>query len=494
MRYRYLLPGLLSLLTSETAWGQAPKIVGYRQEILSLLASNGEIPFWMRANQNGIVPRGQTLVSLRSAWQLDYRATPSTAADSLFRRGHKLDWGWGLEAVANGGSTKQLLASQAYLKARVGAIEVWAGRRRETYGLGSDSPLSSGSYIWSGNALPLVKFQLAIPEFWPAKSFLSIKGSFAQGWFADGFVQGSLLHQKSIYIRVGKPFSRVRGYIGFNHQVQWAGHTTHLPNAFIRGQQFPSTWRDYGLVITGASLNEQTDLDTTRYSDFDRGNRVGNHLGTVDLGLEVKMGKLSMLLYRQNIYEDGSLYYLTNIADGLNGIRLRNSQSTTTQGFRLSELTLEYLNTFSQGGEAFINEDNRRRGRDNYFNHGQYRDGWSYMGRSIGTPFIAPQTDLRPELPQYTFFNNNRVRVFHVGVSGQFMDGLTFLVKASYSQNAGSYQESFSPIIDQQSMIVSAGWRLTKNLRLTGSMAMDRGALYTTNTGFSLGLVQAGSL
>ncbi|ARK08842.1 capsule assembly Wzi family protein [Fibrella sp. ES10-3-2-2] len=493
MNYLFLLTTWLGLLTSQLACGQSPKPLSYKQELFSALATTGELPFWMRANQYGLVPRTQALISLRSGWQLAYRQAPVTAADSTWARRHRLDWGGGVQVVASGGPVRQLLLPEAYVKARLGALELWAGRRREVYGLGGDSPLSSGSYIWSGNALPLVKLQLAIPEFWPTNSFLSLKGTFAHGWFNDGFVQGSLLHQKSVYLRLGKPLARVKAYAGFNHQVQWAGRTARLPRAFVHGEQFPASGRDYWLVVTGASLNEQANLDTARYSDFDRGNRVGNHLGTVDLGLDVTIGKVSVLLYRQNIYEDGSLYYLTNIADGLNGIRLRNQVSNNRRGFRLTELTLEYLNTFSQGGGEFINEDNRRRGRDDYFNHGQYRDGWSYLGRTIGTPFIAPQTDLRSNLPLFTYFNNNRIRVFHLGLSGQLVDRLTFLLKASYSRNAGTYQEPFASLVDQQSALLSVDWRLTKSgLRVTGSAALDRGGLYTTNTGFSLGLVQAG--
>ncbi|NID13431.1 hypothetical protein [Fibrivirga algicola] len=83
----------------------------------------------------------------------------------------------------------------------------------------------------------------------------------------------------------------------------------------------------------------------------------------------------------------------------------------------------------------------------------------------------------------------------HLGLSGQLVDQLTFLLKASYSRNAGTYQEPFSPLADQASALFALDWRLPrKGLRLTGSVALDRGELYTTNTGFSLGLVQTGSL
>ena len=51
------------------------------------MATKGEIPFWMRANQYGIVPRGERVLSIRSAWRRDYREAlepPSTASCNGF--------------------------------------------------------------------------------------------------------------------------------------------------------------------------------------------------------------------------------------------------------------------------------------------------------------------------------------------------------------------------------------------------------------------------
>lgn len=461
-------------------------------------ATVGELPFWFRANQYGIVPRGQTVYSLRSAWQTDYRPAPKTRGDSAWAELEKIDWGWGLQGVANvlaTGRNIQVLVPEGYIKAKFKAVEAWAGRRKETYGLGSDSPVGSGSYSWSGNALPMLKVQIGLPEFWPAKSRFSMKGTFGQGWFDNGFVEYSLLHQKSFYVRWGRPTARFKLYGGFNHQVQWAGRTKRLTNEFIKDNQFPSSLQAYWYTIAGTSLNTIRNIDTTRYSTFDRGNRVGNHLGTVDLSAEIRFGQASLLLYRQSIYEDGSLFYLINIQDGLHGMRILNRKADKPRGLRINELVLEFLNTFSQGGDAFVDGDPQRRGRDDYFNHGQYRDGWAYKGRTLGTPFIAPATDLDPELPQYAFTNNNRVRVYHAGVSGQVTDGITFSLKASYSQNAGTYQAPFGPVAEQRSAIALLGVRLSpKGFWLHSSAALDRGDLYLNNTGFSLGLVKTGEL
>lgn len=495
MKHTGVLVLFLNLIIGGSVYGQTPKSISYYQEIQSLFSTTGEIPFWMRANQYGIVPRGQTVNSLRSAWRLDYRDAPRTAVDSVWERTRKTDWGWGVDAVGNVGSVTRLVVPEAYVKAKVGPVEGYAGRRREVFGLGGGAALSSGSFAWSGNALPLFKVQVAIPDFWPANSALSVKGSFAHGWFNNGFVQNSLLHQKTLYVRIGKPASVINLYAGFNHQVQWAGRTKQLGNEFIRADQFPSSLRAYWWVVSGASLNTRDNIDTTLYSNFDRGNRVGNHLGTVDVGAEVKIGQLSVLLYRQNLYEDGSLFYLINIADGLNGLRIRNRKVGKATGLRLNEIVVEYLNTFSQGGSTFVEGDPKHRGRDDYFNHGQYRDGWSYKGRTIGTPFIAPATDLRADLPQYAFTNNNRISVYHAGLSGQISDRVTFLLKASYSQNAGTYQVPFAPQRKQRSAILATELRLgKKGFRATASGAVDRGDLYTSNTGFSVGLLKRGKL
>ena len=500
MQFRCL--SVLTLLCG-AAQAQAPKPLLYRQQMLAMSATGGELPFWFRANQYGIVPRGQTVYSVRSAWSVDYRPTPKTKGDSAWADIQKIDWGWGLEGVANVARypeqnrepMRQILVPEGYIKAKYKAMEAWAGRRRETYGLGGDSPVGSGSYSWSGNALPMLKVQLGIPDYWPAQSRFSMKGTFAQGWFNKGFVEQSLLHQKSFYVRWGRPTARLKFYGGFNHQVQWAGRTKRLTNEFIKDNQFPSSLKAYWYTIAGTSLNTVRNIDTTRYSLFDRGNRVGNHLGTLDLGAEIRIGKTSLLLYRQSIYEDGSLFYLSNIQDGLHGMRIRNHKTGIPRGLRLTDLVLEYLNTFSQGGDAFVEGDPYRRGRDDYFNHGQYRDGWAYKGRTLGTPFIAPATDLNPNLPPYLANNNNRVRVYHAGLSGQITDRITISLKASYSQNAGTYQAPFIPIVEQRSALATIGFRLgRKGFWLNTAAAFDRGNLYANNTGFMVGLVKTGEL
>ncbi|XWW45954.1 hypothetical protein JYG30_00370 [Fibrella sp. USSR17] len=491
-----LLP--LFILCSLSVFAQTRKPLSYQIELGSYVPFRGDIPFWQRANQYGIVPgnegeRSEPVATLRGGLKANYYGKPTSRIDSLRAVHRRVDWGWGFDMVLNSTSLNQkltLLVPEAYAKVKYRGVELYAGRRRELIGL-VDSTVSSGSYIWSGNALPPLKIQIGTDGWQSLGKAFAINVFYAQGWFEyDRFVKGSMLHQKALYLRLGKPNWRVWVYGGMNHQVQWGGSNESLPGEFIRRNQLPSTLRDYADLVLGTSLGNRI-VDTTVYSPFDTGNRIGNHLGTIDLGVTLRANKFDMVFYRQSIYEDGSLFYLINIADGLNGLKIQNKRSGSS-GLRLNKVVLEFLSTMSQGGNTFINSDPASRGRDNYFNHGQYRDGWSRYGRTIGTPFIPPATDLPASFPGAFFTNNNRVRVYHVGLSGQLSSQVGFSGKFSYSQNAGTYDSPFSA--NQFSGLVGLTTQLPwlGGSVFTSSLAYDKGDLYPDNLGIFASLKKEG--
>ncbi len=485
---------LACLVFCSTCFSQTSKPLRYRSEIGSYFTTSGETPFWLRANQYGIVPRETSLMTLRHAMRVDYHDTPKTKLDSLRAANRRIDWGWGAEAVLNAGSTYKLLIPEAYVKVKFGkGLEVWAGRRREIIGL-VDSTLTSGSYAWSGNTLPMLKIQIAVTDYMPRNGLFGFKGFYAHGWFEeDRFIKNILLHQKALYGRFGKPHWRLKLYGGINHQVMWGGNTERLPGSVIKNNQLPNRFSDYIDVVTASALGNRTDIDTNRISSFDRENRIGNHLGTVDVGFEYTGRHFSIFAYRQNIYEDGSLFYLINIQDGLNGLRLRNLRPVNRNGFQIQNILLEYLYTESQGGALFL-ENASQRGRDNYFNHSQYQDGWSRFGMTMGTPFISPSGDSRTDLPRYGFTNNNRVAVMHVGLSGQAYDFLRFQLKASYSENLGTYEVPFAQMVRQFSSVLSlsAPIPILGGITANASVATDMGDLYNNSVGFYVGIRKEG--
>ncbi|MGM9508448.1 capsule assembly Wzi family protein [Larkinella sp. GY13] len=460
-------------------------------EVGGFYGSSKQTPFWLRSNQYGTVPTDLPYASVRTGLRWDSRFYPIDDNTPIKKRDF-FGFGYGVELVGNtgAGSKTTLIIPELYGKLRAGAFELVAGRRREVVGL-VDSTLSSGSFSWSGNALPLPKIQIGLSQYTPiplTAGILSVRGFFAHGWFEQkNFVSRAFLHQKALYARIGKAKWPVKLYAGFNHQAEWGGTTSELSDGLIKEGRFPSNFQAYSYMVTGSSLGYNPGVDTTYYSRFDRENRIGNHLGSIDVGLEFSTKKMSILLYRQSVYEDGSLFYRTNLEDGLNGIRFR-SLKPATSGFRITGAVVELLYTKSQGGSVFEAAD-KLRGRDNYFNHSQYRSGWSYFGQGIGTPFITPMTTARPDLPQYGFFSNNRVRAFHTGLQGGFGRNCTFQMKLSYSENFGTYDVPFPNTVEQFSSLLQVGVPLNQSgLLVTVSAASDQGGLFPRSNGVYAGI------
>jgi hypothetical protein len=279
-----------------------------------------------------------------------------------------------------------------------------------------------GSYIWSGNALPVPKIDIGIRSFTPLtkNGLLSIKGNFAHGWLGSGdSVQNVFLHQKSLYVRIGKPKWNIKIITGFNHQAQWGGKPTRPYMDAISGQmitKYDVSFENYLRVLTGISIGNQTGQAWDEIEGVpanEAGNRVGNHLGTIDLGAELKIGENLLKIYRQSIFEDGSLFYLNNITDGLTGLSL-----SSPQGFNIC---LEYLDTRSQGGPIYYGNIPELRGRDNYFNNTVYRDSWTYKGKTIGNPLLNPYHE-NPEAfgdsrkISSNYILNNRVQALNLNI------------------------------------------------------------------------------
>ena len=76
---------------------------------------------------------------------------------------------------------------------------------------------------------------------------------------------------------------------------------------------------------------------------------------------------------------------------------------------------------------------------ENYYNHYQYQEGWSYKGYSIGNPFIH-------------FLENNPSKVFHLGISSNDVNNYTYkllLSRKIESADLIKYQVSIGKMINQ---------------------------------------------
>jgi hypothetical protein len=387
--------------------------------------SSGTVPFWLRSNQYGSIPIDGASLSLIGSVRKDY----DLSKDKIF------DWGASFEGRANLGQGSNLILVEGYGKLLLSIFEFRAGRSKEVTGL-CDTLLTSGSYIVSGSNLGIPKVEVSVRQFFVIHSLgqlFAFKGNFAHGWMGDvwllrpypstdSILLNTFLHQLSLYGRFGKPSWKLKLYGGFNHQVVWGSEQEYYGDDYTL-----APIQTYFYVITGK-----------RYSNGSiQEERQGNHLGSIDLGFEYKFDGIKLLLYRQNFYEAGALAHLANIQDGLNGVSLENKRNTG-KSVVWKKFLFEFLYTKNQAGEPWSPPTPSP--YEPYFNHGQYIEGWSYIGTGLGTPFIATKADIRKNLASdpEEYFVNNRLMAFHIGFEGT-MKKVNYLFKVSWSQNYGTY-------------------------------------------------------
>jgi hypothetical protein len=448
---------------------------------VGVVTSSDKTPFLLRSKQYGLVPLESNILYLNSSFVKPYDSS-----------GKAFDFGYGIEPHVILGAESQIFLPEAYIKAKWKAIEIYGGRRREVMGY-VDTLGTMGSCIWSGNALPIPKVDIGIREFTPItkNGIFSVKGNFAYGWFGKGdSVQNVLLHQKSIYIRLGKPEWKIKLIAGLNHQAQWGGKPTIPFKDEISGQyitEFGHSFRDFTRVFLGKSVGNDTGLSWDEVDGVignEAGNRIGNHLGSIDLGFDIQLNEATkMKVYRQSIFEDGSLFYLNSITDGLSGISFG-----VKNGFNLA---IEYLDTRSQGGRIYYGNIPELRGGDNYFNNGVYKDSWTYKGNTIGSPLLNPYRtnptiiSESPELNQ-NFIYNNRVQAFNLKAD-YIIKRISLMTQFVYSQNLGHYGV---PINKNAFSVLQAGKFKIKNYVFSPRVSLDLGEYYPTSLGMDFSLIR----
>ncbi len=460
---------------------------GYSAEVGAFISSTKRMPFWLRANQYGIVPLTAPVGTVRLGAHGEWKADSTVKRSRWFAN-------YGVYAAGNVAQTNQIVLPEAYAMTGVGSFYIYAGKRREIIGLG-DSTYTSGFYSWSQNATPIPKIQIGTNGFVPlkfTKSIVAFNFLYAHGWFPNtDSVQGSFLHQKSLFVRFGKPTWKAKFYAGIIHNVQWGGRSDYLKQSLTVDGKLPSSFRDYtDLIVARPPRNRPAN-----YPGIDSNNQIGNHLGSLDFGAELMVEKWNLLLYYQHPFEDRSGLAFANSLDGLYGIRIKNTGNRSDYKFRINQLTLEYFNT-TNGDKVPEGLTGRYEG-DTYFNHSQYIDGWSTRQRIIGTPFITRGKDIRQEfsLPlnrSRRMIINNRIKMAHFAFAGGFNSGVQLETHLAVSQNYGPF---VNPVYRNRHVNQFSGVLRTSipttwlgGAELQAAVSLDSGQLYDNAIGGYLGL------
>lgn len=478
--------------------------INYEIETNAFTTIGEVVPFWMRTNNHGSLPLAGTSISFLGRAEKDY---PLETDSSPKKR--NWSWGMGLETRLNSNLKKSnLFITEGFLKARIGLLELKAGRSKENVGL-VDSTLSSGAFSISGNALGIPKITASITNYWALpilNKFISVKGDLSHGWLGrqelgayTRYVSSATTyyHQLSIYGKLGKPTWKISLSGGINHQAMWGDEKSIFGEAFTL-----SRIQRYLYVLSGK-----------RYGNSEiPSSKIGDHLGSLDQEIEYRATRIKIKVYHQFFYTTGGLYYLSNIKDGLTGVSIENRDSHGNR-VRWNKVLVEFLNTKSQGGE--LNAPLTPSGAEVYY-HSMYKAGWTYKQENLGSNFLTNRNYARTGLimRDNAFIINNRLQLIHLGLTG-IISRVLVQGKFSFSKNYGTY--ATSPIgtlvtnvtpdpnavwvggrkriiypgpyfkrVNQFSAVISSTIPTSRNSNVGIALAVDHGKLLKNSLGCSL--------
>jgi hypothetical protein len=449
----------------------------YYNASVMLSGATGQTPFWVHANQNGNIPMDGNFAQGNLALYKVYNPNNPRV----------FQWSAGAEVVGSYAKSEKIFISDLYVSGKIGIVEILAGQKKNITGL-MDTTLTSGSLSVAGNSRPFPRVQISIANYTPlhfTNNFVSIKMSYSDGtlrgsrinYGSTPYVDHTYFHQKTLYLKFGNFHHKLNVYAGMNHQAIWGGESE------IDRLNDLKPGKAYWYTISGKTLNSK---------------KTGNHFGTIDLGGEWKSKHWSYFLYRQNIFETGSLFKVINFRDGLNGLRInRNAQHNIgSKKFELQSFLLEVIGTQNQinksplSGLAIYQNGN-------YFNSYIYQTGWSYRGKGIGTPLIPESGITKNTLPRNDseFTNNNKFWAFHTGMVAYWLR-LKLSFRATYSRNSGSYLSAFDSTKQQVSILFSAerNLKVLKGCSIYSSLSSDFGELYPNSSGVLVGIRKNGFL
>ena len=426
----------------------------------TFISGGRNTPFWLLSNQYGKYSNNT------------FNITYSAGAKALFDTSRNIDYGYGVELFNRIDGKYNLYPHELYMAFKLWFFDIHFGWREETYG-NAYQPLTMGNLLWSGNARPMPKISINIPEFTPVpftKGFLEFKGNLAHGWFEnDRYVKHVYMHHKSLIGRIGGKWPVNFSY-GLHHFAQWGGDSPdygHLPSSF----------KDFITIFKADSTSDNYNVSGENI------NRLGNHIGSRNFGLDIKTKKFNMGLYMQTVFEDSSGEAWRNIKDGFWGIFWENKKVEAL----IHAVLFEFLNTTDQSGplhDYYIGDSLVvLGGDDNYFNNYIYMDGWTYYDNTICTPLITSNiydSKTVKTLP------NNKVEAYHFAIDGKIWDG-QYKLLINYNKNYGLHKARYIPPRENICMLASYALFSEKlNGMFCFDLGLDFGKMYGNNLGLKI--------
>ena len=363
--------------------------------------------------------------------------------------------------------------------------------------------LSSGDLSFSGNTRPLPEVRAGFINFQNipfTNGWVQIQGEYSFGWSMDGDWRNERFNKHNGQITSDFYYSYKRCYFR-TKPTQPFFVTVGMQAPMVTGGT-TYVYKDGKLTDTHKEKFGIKELLKTLVpgSGNSSGNDVyyiGNSVGSWDLKATCRLkDKSEISAYFQWPWEDGSGIGKQNGFDGLYGIEYKSAKKGWING-----AVIEYLDFMNQSGPIHWapgdHEDHsghfpdQSTGMDDYYNNFQYR-GFMYYGMAFGSPFMrSPIYNKDGSLS----FNDNRIRGFHVGVTGNILPELQYRVLASWRTSLGTPHVPRIERANCTSAMLEAVYdiKAVKGLQAKCQLAFDCGDLYGDNFGALVSLTYNGN-
>ena len=431
--YSKILFGLFLILFTLNSKAQKTKNIHYTVSVNSAISSDETLPFWLVSNKNGTVPNSNF-------------GSVNTSIFSNFKKSDK-DFGIAYKLNATGfignennftgyiADGNQLLINEIYVRLQYKKWALVIGNKNDDInweGLSS----TNGNIVKSVNsrAYPGINFKtleyLKLPF---AKNWLSFQLNFSNYWLNDKrYVDNTNLHHASLFFK-SKLSPKFELITGLDHYVQWGGTSS------VTGAQ-PNSFKDFTRIVLGKSGDTST-------SDGDQQNALGNHLGAYLIQLNYLGKNTHLNFYYSHPFEDGSGMELQNWKDGLYGLMIDLKQPKAAISHILTEFTYTKNMSGENPSDRGYDENGIKlsgRGHDNYFNSLIYGSGWTYFGRSIGSPYFTTKPVNENGITEGVISGDNRFMSFNIGLKGT-LKPIHYKVMLSHVTYFGWFNQEYDP-------------------------------------------------
>ena len=289
---------IILLIQPANLFAQAVSERHWEIEIRSYSSSQDDLPFWLWANQKGMVGQQE---KYHHFCMMKYEGTVSDTAHEL-----KLSYGVLLTSDLTTRSTSQI--NEAFLSIGYKKVLFKIGEqaaKTEMAGLSA----TNGDFCYSNNSRPYPSVLLGTNGFVKLFKNVSFSALYEEALIRDQYeyIKNPNLHHKNLFFRWGNP-KKLRITAGMDDYAWWGGTS---PNP-VYGK-LPSGFSDYLNVIMCRSRGSNA-------PETERDQVAGNHLGQYKLTIEKEIANQSLLFYVCHPIEDHSSVKWQNYPDNLYGL------------------------------------------------------------------------------------------------------------------------------------------------------------------------------